>query len=445
MNQQINSVKTYRKANRKGVTVVLFAILLPVLLLLAMIAVNIAHMQLTRTELKIATDAAARAGGQAWSEFNDLDQAKDFARQAAELNTVSGKPLILSTEESAGQMVFGESVRDGADRFVFTAVSESEFASGSVLASGFQVNASHETALLFEIDEIDSFAPHASSTVSQVERDIALVLDRSGSMFSFEGQVTNPGQGEDFLFNTMTALFEDPANDQVNEITREDYINSIAEYQSLQETNDMSPDDRFYTDRILDLLSGDLLVYASSVNTDYHNGIRDAPRFSRWHGIEIACDAFFDVLESTVQMELVSVVSFASDSRVEADLSADIEALREIAPTIKIKGGTHLGEGMKEGFASLNVPTARLGAIKTVIVLTDGISSGSPSAAAREIIADNPSTIIHTVTFGAEADIVEMAAVARIGSGKHYHATNTAELVKVFRILAGTHRTLITQ
>ena len=153
----MNRKENFSKANRSGVTVILFAILLPVLLLLSMIAINIAHMQLTRTELKIATDAAARAGGRAWSEHNDLATAKEFARQAAEMNTVSGDPLILSTAEADGQMVFGESIRDGGARFAFRPISESELSDGTVLASGFQVNASHDTPLLFRINDIEAF------------------------------------------------------------------------------------------------------------------------------------------------------------------------------------------------------------------------------------------------------------------------------------------------
>ena len=241
----MNRKKNFLKANRDGVTVVLFAILLPVLLLLSMIAINIAHMQLTRTELKIATDAAARAGGRGWSEFNDLDRAREFARQAAELNTVSGQPLILSTDAADGQMVFGESIRDGDARFVFSPISEADISSGQSLATGFQINASHDTPLFFEVNGITAFTPSASSTVTQIERDIALVLDSSGSMFSFEGQVTDPGQGERFMFETLTALYEDPANG----ITEEEYMASIADYQDLRAASDMRPRDRFYVDR----------------------------------------------------------------------------------------------------------------------------------------------------------------------------------------------------
>jgi Flp pilus assembly protein TadG len=41
----------------------LVALLLPVLLVISFMAINIAFMHLSRTELRIATDAASRAGG----------------------------------------------------------------------------------------------------------------------------------------------------------------------------------------------------------------------------------------------------------------------------------------------------------------------------------------------------------------------------------------------
>ena len=51
------------KANRHGVIAPLMALLFPVFLLLCGIVVNIAYMQLNRTELRVATDASARASG----------------------------------------------------------------------------------------------------------------------------------------------------------------------------------------------------------------------------------------------------------------------------------------------------------------------------------------------------------------------------------------------
>ncbi len=89
--------KAFQK--RRGAVIALFAILLPVLLLLCGVAINIAYMQLTHTEMQVAVDAAARAGGRAFSEFQDVDQAKQMAFDTAPLNDVAGAPLQIDQSD----------------------------------------------------------------------------------------------------------------------------------------------------------------------------------------------------------------------------------------------------------------------------------------------------------------------------------------------------------
>ncbi|MEM7784393.1 MAG: pilus assembly protein TadG-related protein, partial [Planctomycetota bacterium] len=48
---------------RRGAIAPLFAVILPMLLIFAGFAINLAYMQLVNTELKIATDATSHAGG----------------------------------------------------------------------------------------------------------------------------------------------------------------------------------------------------------------------------------------------------------------------------------------------------------------------------------------------------------------------------------------------
>jgi len=309
------------------------------------------------------------------------------------------------------------------------------------LPSGFQANATHDTPLLFNISGLNSFTPNASSTVTQVERDIALILDRSGSMSLFEGQNTAPGQGEAFLFTQIRALFDNPANG----ITEEEYLLAVAGNSGDPAAADLRISDREYSDKILNLLSGDLKEFAQTVNSDYRPGIA-APRFSRWHSLEVGYQAFFEVLDATDQDELVSVSSFSSGARLDVDLTDNYDTARSIAAEIRPDGSTAIGDGLLEGFDSLNIPTARLGAIKTLIVLSDGQNrTGTPPIdAANQIIAENPNVIINTVTFGAGADVAEMQTVANIGSGKHFHASNADQLTEVFRELAASQRTLIT-
>ncbi len=50
-----------RKVDRRGAMLVLIAFCLPLCIIMAAFAVDVAWMQLTRTELRTSTDAAARA------------------------------------------------------------------------------------------------------------------------------------------------------------------------------------------------------------------------------------------------------------------------------------------------------------------------------------------------------------------------------------------------
>jgi len=92
---QNQAIGGYRADARRGAVLGLMAILLPVLAILAAFCVNLAQMQLTRTELMVATDAAARAGGRAFSELQTVDAAKTTAVNVAAMNMVDGEPLQL--------------------------------------------------------------------------------------------------------------------------------------------------------------------------------------------------------------------------------------------------------------------------------------------------------------------------------------------------------------
>ena len=89
-------INTRSMNTRKGAVFPLFAVLLPVLILLCSFAINVAYMQLVSTELKIATDVAAHAGGRAMSVHQNSDEAWDFAVQAGALNSVAGNPLQIT-------------------------------------------------------------------------------------------------------------------------------------------------------------------------------------------------------------------------------------------------------------------------------------------------------------------------------------------------------------
>ena len=68
---------------------VLIALLLIVLIVTVVFSVDVAYMQLTRTQLRSASDAAARAAAECLSRTQDVDQAREAAKTIASRNLVA--------------------------------------------------------------------------------------------------------------------------------------------------------------------------------------------------------------------------------------------------------------------------------------------------------------------------------------------------------------------
>src|SRR5687768_15600002 len=83
------------RSRRHGAMLVLVAVCLPLCIIMAAFAVDVAWMQLARTELRTATDAAARAGAKELSLSQNTNTARDRAIEAALRNRVAGEPLKL--------------------------------------------------------------------------------------------------------------------------------------------------------------------------------------------------------------------------------------------------------------------------------------------------------------------------------------------------------------
>ena len=149
--------RTNRKRHaRKGAIIPLFAVLLPVLLIFCGFAINLAYMQVVTTELKIATDCAAHAGGRAMSIAQDdptltaqqkrtraISAGISKAQEVAALNTVFGHQLSVGDEGSDSEVTvgFGNSTRgnNGRGRYQYNEVDLDEVENGDARPSSLHV------------------------------------------------------------------------------------------------------------------------------------------------------------------------------------------------------------------------------------------------------------------------------------------------------------------
>jgi Ca-activated chloride channel homolog len=411
--------------HRHGAVIPLFAILLPVLLILAAFGLNVAYMQLTRTELRVATDAAARAGGRAFSEYQSVDQAKTAAQSTAALNRVGGSPLQLSTADDT-DIGFGIAARtnNGTGRYSYTPVSTAAVRSLSSSASSLRIlgrrtsgSPSGSINLPFTgFSFFGTFQPQAVSVATQVDRDIALILDRSGSMI-------------------------DPMYDW-------DLYRSV----TWQQQSVWNPGRRRWENQWVSVTTwtpASMETVYDTYNTQYNDYWYDngpVPDTSRWKALDSAVDAFLDVLEGTIQNELVSVATFSSSARLDLELQSPYAPIRTLVGGTRPGGYTSIGAGIQTGMPSLISAFARPYAAKTIVVLTDGINNTTPTPqAAATAAVGSYNVTIHTVSLSDDADQQDMEEVATIGHGKHYHANEVAELVDVFEEIANNLPTVITQ
>ncbi len=165
-------------SSRRGAMLVLIVVMLIGFMVTVAFSVDIAQMHLSRTELRSATDAAAKAAAQELSRTLNQGQAIARGQAIAALNTVNGDPLLVAGNE----FEFGQSTPDANGKFIFS-TSGSTTNSVRVLGKRTTDSLGGPVPLFFgNILGVPFFEPAMNSTATYLERDVVLVVDRSGSM-----------------------------------------------------------------------------------------------------------------------------------------------------------------------------------------------------------------------------------------------------------------------
>jgi Flp pilus assembly protein TadG len=369
------------RAARCGAMLVFIAVCLPLCIIMAAFAVNVAWMQLVRTELRTSTDAAARAGAKELSLAQNTPDARLAAKNAAKRNLVAGSPLLLADSE----IEFGNSTQPSpTSRFVFTAGGKTP---NAVRVTGERTKSSLSgpvNMMLAKVFSTKQFEPKETAISTQLDRDICLVVDRSGSMMW-----------------TLTGGSKLPPG-----------------------APDCGPPD---------------------------------PTRSRWGALNIALEAFLQELEKTTQDEHVALVSYSSNttecgfkykiSQIDSDLVSDYTNIRNVMKDLSsrpVKGSTAISAGIDDGIKVLTGKKVRPFAVKTMIVMTDGIHNLGPEPILSAQTAAKKDIVIHTITFSDDADIKRMEAVAAATGGRHFHAPDAAALKQIFQEIASTLPVMLT-
>lgn len=371
----------HRRQRRAGTIIVLTAFLLAILVAAAAFTIDIAYMHLVRSELQHSTDAAARAASNAIGKVPELAEAREIAIDVAAANTVAGESLLLGDDD----VIFGKSILAADGSFTFD-----EFGSpkNSVRVFGRRTDSSPSGSVALYLGGLlgrDRYQPELFSTATRIDRDICIVVDRSGSMAwdesSVEWQYPLELQGLPWQDNYITPPH--PTGSRWAGL-----VEAVLEFESA----------------IANTIEEELLSLVSYSNEYTYSGV--------------SAETVTTHTELTPSSEVIANKISAIGNE-------------------PIIGGTNISAGLDSGVAAVtNIDTNRPHAFKMVILMTDGVwNAGREPALAAEDAADL-GVIVHTITFSAGANQADMIEVAEITGGRHYHAPTREELKKAFAELA---------
>lgn len=335
------------RPRREGAMLILLCVMMFAFVAIIAFSVDVAYMNLVKTELRTATDAASKAAAENLARTQDIASATARGIEIANENLVANQRLQLSSD----QFEFGRSDLQASGAFVFN---RNGTPINSVRVRGERTSGSlsGSVGLFFgRVLGVSAFEPVETCTSTYIQRDIVLVLDRSGSMM------------EDNKFRDL----------------------------------------------------------------------RSAVRL------------FVSIMQDSPVEERIGLASYSTDATEDIRLTTNLDLITSRVDRMTFSGLTNISGGLDSGRRIISNGRSPMFVEKTIILMTDGLQNRGRAARLAAQDAANEGSSIHTITFGRDADQISMQEVASIGKGRYYHASSGSELEAVFREIALTLTSIITE
>lgn len=469
--------------SRAGGILLLGVALIVVLLGLAALAIDVGYLYVARLQLRTAADAAAMAAAGEYGFSHDEQSAIQAALAIASENTAAGKPVTLDPDKD---IIFGRyTLNEATGSWEFEPWAK-PYDSVQVIARRSKDSdptgpGTGPVGLLFgPVLGFTEVSVGARATAKFQPRDIALVIDLSGSM-TYDSSLLHANRTQINIKQIWEALGK-PTYGNMKDfdtlVTYSPFLSNSTILKKLGLTNVPYP---FPGGSWNEYVS--FVKYASHLKTQgyanryglktfvdylllYRRSYKSTPVL--WStpqqpltAIKEATEIMIEYLKTLDTPEMVALATFDTYSRIEIPMTSNLDAVP--ATLWKRQAGhyynyTNIGDGIKSGHEALTKAPARDSAFKVMVVLTDGRANRPFSlAAARQHAlkaakaAAADGIVIHTITFGSEADQSLMKQIAKIGAGLHYHVPNTSvaqyseTLKKVFLDIASNRPVVLVQ
>jgi Ca-activated chloride channel homolog len=170
-----------------------------------------------------------------------------------------------------------------------------------------------------------------------------------------------------------------------------------------------------------------------------------SPTKTKMDDLKSAVSVFLQTLGETQRDEWVGLASYSTTATVDKALTTDLAAIKKLVDKMKPSGWTDIGAGINAGRTVLAGGHDPAFSEKVMILMTDGNHNQATSPETAAQAAKNENIVIHTITFGADADQTRMKNIAAQTGGTFHHAPDGVTLQQVFRDLARSISTVLAQ
>lgn len=421
--------------SRKGAMLVLVAVALVILLAAAAFSVDVAYMHLVREELRIATDAAAKAAVTKLSLGGTEDEARSLAVTIASKNRVAGKALTID----AANVQLGCSTYATGSRWAFTKdATPLTAASVTVNMAG---NTTPGTVNLFfgRLFGTSTFSPTRTSTAAFVRNKVCLCFDRSRSM-TFDLS----GINERWPTSSSGWPTGVPSSAGAVKIGKTTYdfrwlyppCNNSRWYHLANGANtflDVLDELRASNAMVTQVA---LLTWGSSYDNSNSKDVNN--KYHTYTGRTLNT--------SSSRTTFTAYDTNASFVTTYATIRSTIAAKKGVT----MLGGTDMNAGLQEAVDLFESTKDGLRWNKIIILFSDGCYTTTNPVNSAAVSAANADIIVHTVGFllnNEDSSIGEptLKGIANATGGRYFKATDGASLKKSFEDLARTLPVILTQ
>jgi len=370
---------------RRGAMLVLIAVMMSLFLVSLVFTVDVAYMQLVRTELRVTADASAKAGMEALTRTESTSAGITAAKTLVQRNDVAGQQLQIVDDD----ILFGrtEVNNDGTWNFL---PNEQPYSAIQVTVSMTDSSTNSAVPLFFgRILSQSNFTPKQTAVAANLVQEIILCLDRSHSM-----------------------CFDESGHSW-------DYPPGTPDYPTGYITPPNPVGSRWAA------LDGAIQRFVATVGLLQ---IQPDVGVVTWGSDIVLSSYWYPYSGYYTPATIVEVPLGQNLGSINAAIAHKYNHI--------MMGGTNMSAGIDESVGLLIDPSTNSLAQKTIILMSDGQwNTGRDPVEAAQDAAD-ANIVIHTISFLATADQYTMQQVAAITGGRAYVAPDAETLENVFEELA---------